>query len=180
MDTEDIGPTFIVGLSAILLAAFFIARHVYLDNHMEAIQSPIKVNASAPQRVIVAIPAAAPSDSPTVLRHVFQCVVQGQRVFSDSQCAPDAKTVAIPESNRMPPPPLVYSPGVDLRGPVRIDDEETEAAIVGKKNCAYIEQAIERLDERMRHGYGSVEGERLHQLHRDLNSQLDDCKRHGR
>jgi hypothetical protein len=180
METEDIGSTLIIAVSVVLLGALFIGRQIYAGDHSGANKPPVEAKASDSQTVTVLVHEAAPSDSSIVLRHVFQCVVNGQRVFSDSRCAPDAKTFAIQESNRMAPPQLVYSLGVDLRGPVRSDNEEGEAQETSKKKCAYIEESIEHLNERMRHGYGSAEGEQLHQRYRDLNNQLDDCKRHGR
>ena len=78
---QDIGPTFILGLSALLLSAFFIARHVYLSNHPLDAELTAKVTTS--QRTLVEAsreiaPPVDPAAQRQVLGHVYECVINGQ------------------------------------------------------------------------------------------------------
>ena len=103
----------------------------------------------------------------------YQCVRGGQVVLSDAPCAADAPAQVLDPSklnhySAPPPVRLQASSNVLQYNPPALQPRQRTHADAGETQCHYLEQMIANLNARMRSGYGSQEGEYLHEQYRDL------------
>lgn len=127
-------------------------------------------------------PVRAPRSTADPVTRYWECVQNGQRIFSDTPCGNQASSRTVSAINRMPAeqtlPPTLLSVSPPSRDPPetpnRFDDPRTDSA-----ECEYMKQEINAINERTRHRYTIPEGNyfrgRLHEID-DRQSALN-CKR---
>jgi len=103
--------------------------------------------------------------------HVYECKVDGQRVFSDHECGDDATERDVVVTNRMDatkPSPE----GSKSSKPQRTQHKRSSADVDDKdkrrQQCARIQSSRDALNDKMRAGYTGKQDERLHQRLRKL------------
>jgi hypothetical protein len=116
---------------------------------------------------------------------VYECVVAGQKVYSDQPCGDDAREKAV----------IVSRPDAEnaararyltqqAQSPTRYDGNPAASAAVSTRSgsamqanrCAAIDQQIDWINARMRQGYRAYEGERLRDSLRALKSDRYDLR----
>ena len=137
------------------------------------------------QRSLLSQPAARPvAVSRQTTRIVFECVVDGQKVYSDGACGENAieKHVVVgqpdPENaarNRYLTRQAQYGTysGTDRS---QVNGSRSVATRNVNAICAQIDQQVDWINSRMRQGYGSAEGERMRESLRHLKSQRYDLR----
>ena len=117
---------------------------------------------TAPQSITRAAPLA-----------YYECIRNDQKTLSDAPCSASAATRTLDTSrlNHYSAPPPVRR---QVTSSTPTDNEtapEPRAAPIqaaaGETQCHYLEQHIANIDARMRTGYGSQEGEYLHEQRRE-------------
>jgi hypothetical protein len=140
----------------------------------------------APGRGIEEVPdtAAHPapnSAQPTRIATVFECEQRGERVFSDRRYGQNAQERAIEAPNRMDAlnPSVVELSISEPRHPSVTAPRVVPAAPESPRmQCRAIEEEKERINARMREGYGSAEGEVLRDRLRKLAAEYYDLRCH--
>ncbi|MGE0114128.1 MAG: hypothetical protein AB7T07_04505 [Steroidobacteraceae bacterium] len=98
---------------------------------------------------------------------VYECIVNGQRMFSDQRCAADARQREIDTPNRMVAQDTTDKPAT-THPPRRsnyIDLSKQRLA------CNRIRDQIDTVHSHMRSGYNGTQGERLNERLRKLNDR---------
>ncbi len=118
--------------------------------------------------------AASASDS---IATVFECVRDGQRVLSDRPCGAGASVVHVSEPNRM----AAQDTRVLYQAPPRsVQVQRMRASqqipATNSARCKKIEDEIEEINDRMRRGYRSWEGERFRERLRHLSEQRHEAR----
>jgi hypothetical protein len=107
---------------------------------------------------------------------VYQCVIDGQKVFSDRACGEGSQSRDIPAPNRME----AYEPGRPKSAETKSSSEKpakntasAAAKRVAEKNkrCAKLRADQQLLTSRLRAGYSLREGERLNERLSKLNAE---------
>lgn len=129
---------------------------------------PAQVAIDAPRP----LPHASPERPPDPrIATVFECRVNGQRIYSDQRCGSSADERPIPAPNRMDAQDtsILSSPDAVL---ARSRSERTNAkepvVDATQSECRRIEEQKNSIDARMREGYTSLEGERFRDRLRGL------------
>jgi hypothetical protein len=177
--------TVVIALAIAVVAAL----HAYTGTLGEGPPVAQATASPAPHRGVednggTAAPATPASVSSPRITTVYECVQRGERVFSDRRCGNNAQEHAIEEPNHMAPP----DPSVVALSMSDPEPNPTPAALASaapaapqrpRSQCRAIEDAKERIDARMREGYGSAEGERLRERLRQLNTEYYElrCRR---
>jgi hypothetical protein len=126
-----------------------------------------------------AMPADSGASHPAAVRHVYECIVDGQRIFSDQRCGPDAAVRAIQESNTFEPPQIPdEAADVPATSTQRRVSPDSNARL--PENCDAYENEVERWDARMRQSYASSEGEYLRARRAEANEAFYACIRRRR
>jgi hypothetical protein len=126
------------------------------------------------------VSASTPAEPQTPLRAspgtAYECLKDGQRVFSDYPCGDDAKTRDVTPQN------VYVAPRYSQRQPAVIynPQRQTGAAEKDNEDCTHYEDDVKRIDARMRSGYTSAESERLREQRRRAAAARDDCQRRNR
>ena len=102
--------------------------------------------------------------------HVYECKVNGQRVFSDHACGDDAVERDVTVSNRMDAVKLSSSgtKTTTSHSTRKRRDTGTDVQDKRRQQCARIQTSRDALNEKMRTGYTAKQDERLHQRLRKL------------
>lgn len=168
-----------------LLAAAMFLGFLWLSPREKeaAISEPAAANQDSPIAEPLNAPsteAASPSEPEAPLRApsgtAYECLKDGQRVFSDYPCGDSAKTRDVTPQN------VYVAPSYPQRQPVAIynDQRQTRAAESYQEDCTPYEDDVRRIDARMRSGYTSAEGEWLREQRRRATGARDDCQRRNR
>ena len=97
--------------------------------------------------------------------HVYQCVINGQRVFSDHVCGDDAVERDVTVTSRMDTIKTPASKVTTSRS--RRKQSSSSESDTRRQRCLRISKAKDALVERMRAGYTAKQDERMHnQLHK--------------
>ena len=102
---------------------------------------------------------------------VFECNINGQRVFSDHACGDDAVQRDVAVANRMDAVKVTGNKSSEAnssrpsRRPAAGNDEHDKR----RQQCARIQKSREALMDKMRAGYTARQDERLHTRLRKLN-----------
>jgi len=119
---------------------------------------------------------------------VYQCTKNGERVFSDQPCGPDAQARDVAVVNRMD------AVAVKVTSNSRIDPRlnshvvrhrstqpKSEALDAVEQRCKKIGRDKAAIDSRMRSGYSAAQGERLRERLRKLGDEHFElrCSRFG-
>lgn len=124
--------------------------------------------------------ADPPAEPPAPLRAssgtAYECLKDGQRVFSDYPCGDDAKTRDVAPQN------VYVAPRYPQRQSAVIYDAQRQMRAVENYNedCTPYENDVKRIDARMRAGYASAEGEGLRERRRRAAAARDGCQRRNR
>jgi hypothetical protein len=161
---SDLFPWILGGLLIVLVAVgigFASSNQSGPPASVPRIQSsalPLPAEFSRPPTV-----TARNSDPPTpVPRRVWECTVNGQRTFSDSPCGTTSTMRQLSEINRMdptpaPPPVTYYNPPIPSYAPdypaQSYDNSMNESSV-----CEGLKEAVNVINERMRHPYTNPEG----------------------
>lgn len=112
---------------------------------------------------------------------VFECIINGQRVFSDSPCGTKVKVHEIAQPNLMKAQstgPTHEIPQEVLRlQPHQVRQiEAIKPQVSNKSLCRQIEAEIESINARMRQGYTSRQGEWYRERLRQLDNRLHELR----
>jgi hypothetical protein len=101
---------------------------------------------------------------------VYECKVNGQRIFSDQRCSEDATQREISTPNGMTAPKVTTSKS---SAPVarRQSSDSSSDTDKRRETCRKIRQQIDDVHSHMRTGYTAAQGERLNQRLRKLNER---------
>src|SRR5262249_23470306 len=162
---------------AILLAiATVTALHAF-TGAVTDLPPPGVASAPATRRAITQPPdtgtrvTSGQASAPTLIASVFECERHGERVFSDRRCGENARVRAIAAPNRMEAPdPAVLALSMSEPAPAPFAPPYASAAAPehSRTRCRMLEEEKERIDARMRQGYGATEGEVLRERLRKL------------
>lgn len=100
-------------------------------------------------------------NSPAMAAHVYECNVEGKRVFSDQPCGTDARQREIGTSNRMEAQDtsiLQRHEPAPKRPSTAAADDDTERR---REACNRLREQKEEIRTRMRLGYTAAQGIRL-------------------
>jgi hypothetical protein len=136
--------------------------------------SPSEPGPTAPSRPLNA--AGVP-----IIATVFECQERGHHIFSDQRCGRSAQVRSVEAPNSMDPQDTSAmepsAAGLDLTS--RANPRNPAVPIDFKSpQCRAIQQEKERIDTRMREGYGAAEGERLRERLRALNDEYYELRCH--
>ena len=110
--------------------------------------------------------------------HVYECVANGQRVFSDQVCGDDAQQREIAPSNRM-----VATDTRNLHTALRTQKKRAssnnDALESRKQRCAKLRSNKESLTERMRAGFSARQDEKLHERLRKVDNDYYELRCSG-
>ena len=113
---------------------------------------------------------------------IFECVVNGQRVFSDHSCGDDAVQRDIAVANRMDAA-KISNDKVAREKSSRPSRRHADAGggehDKRRQQCARIQKSREALVEKMRAGYTARQDERLHDRLRKLNDDYFELRCNG-
>lgn len=111
----------------------------------------------------------------SVTTKVYECLRNGQRVFSDQPCAADAKQREINSSNRMSAREAAINyRGTGISGRAKLkqqranDNDEVDSR---QQRCLVLQGNKDNINSRMRAGYKNDEGERLRARLRKVDSE---------
>ncbi len=105
--------------------------------------------------------------------HIYECIVNGQHVFSDHVCGDNAVDRDVVVVNRMDKVDsrLVNTHSVDAKPPQpkHIHSQRgADAVNTRQQRCAKIRKSKEALNDRMRAGFSARQDEKLHERLRKL------------
>ena len=103
-----------------------------------------------------------PERSDLPISTVFECMKDGQRIFSDRRCGPSVEVRVIGPSNRMDrqDTSILSTPEAVLaRSQYERQDAEMLASDTHQAECQALEQEKDSINARMRSGYTSPQGE---------------------
>ena len=172
----DLLPWILAGGVAVIAAAGLIIASINkddLDVHSPKIRvapEPLSVRATSSPPALVASRAMPTVGTP---RRVWECVVNGQKPFSDAPCGVASTVRELSPVNRMNPTPApqptryygspsnpAYAPSYEPQG----SDESTDSSAV----CDALDAEVKAINERTRHRYTNPESEyyrdRLHKI----------------
>lgn len=135
--------------------------HIHAHNSPED-DGPTYYRYTAPQLVTRSAPLT-----------YYQCVRNGQKILSDAPCSVSAaaRTLDTSQLNHFSAPPPVRRQASSFAPENNETAPEPRAAplqaAAGETQCHYLEKHIANIDARMRTGYGSQEGEYLHEQRRE-------------
>ncbi len=184
MEHKDNGPVIIGAICGLLFAAFFMFKRYQAD----AMPAPSSEVAQVALQDTFAEPEEPPTASPLPVydtqpapetRSVYECLKDGLRVFSDSPCGDDARTRTISKVNSMDAPQPIYRPS-PAQSPTASARALQETSDTQDRDCSPFEETLRRIDERMRHGYTSAEGEFWREQRRQAASGRDACIKENR
>jgi hypothetical protein len=108
-----------------------------------------------------------PTSSATT--QVYECKVEGRRIFSDQPCAADAKQRDIGESNRMDAQPVsITTPDAPVKKKRVVDSSDKKQRVA---RCNRIREQLENIRSQERAGYTAKQGERLRERRVKLDEQ---------
>jgi hypothetical protein len=101
---------------------------------------------------------------------VYECMINGQRVFSDQRCGNDAQQRKIDTPNSMPAADIRVS---KTEQPIKARRANLGSDDYAKKRlaCRRIREQIDAVHSHMRTGYNAAQGERLNDKLRKLNER---------
>jgi len=168
--------TVAIVLAIVVVAALHTYIGVVAEGSPHALAATPPPDRSAPQTPSALAPPTVVRVPSTRIATVYECQQRGERVFSDHRCGTNAQERAIEAPNGMEPPDAAViefsrSEPDPQSAPIAVLPAPSATATDGKDvRCRAIEEEKERIDARMREGYGSAEGEVL----RDRLRKLDD------
>ncbi len=111
---------------------------------------------------------------------VYECNVNGQRIFSDQVCAPNATTRDIGESNRMQGHTISRRTEHEASLPRRQRSSDGDDITARKQQCNKIRQQQEAIVSKEREGYNAKQGERLRERRDELTARYQTlrCERY--
>lgn len=177
-EDKDIGAIFIGVLGTALFGiVLWLTRHIDHPTEQQAAVSQVSVPREASLQQSYSVASAEATAAPS--HQVFECVVNGQHVYSDYPCDTTRQTRNVTPQNVYATTTTMYpeSPDANYSTPQTRRGEE---AMKPTEDCSEFETSVKRIDERMRHGYGEPEGEMLRGQRRQAATARDDCKRHNR
>ncbi len=172
-ETDGSGRLFVI--LVIVALAFLAGWHLSKD----------EVPATVPESEVVVAPPAAPErvrEAPATARSseprtrskgpqyvgVYECTENGQRVVSDRPCAAGAAArVLVVDPPKAPPPQVpklrssTPTASTSARSPSGATSTTQSRSAGNAAACSAVDEAIDRLNERMRQPYSSQEGEYL-------------------
>lgn len=129
--------------------------------------------------VTMDVGAATPQRTEPIIARVYECVINGQRVFSDQVCAADARQRDISAPNRM----AAQEAAIGYRAVGKSSaiarqrvDAESSNDDVKRSQCDALLQDKNYINSRMRAGYTNNEGERLRARLRKIDSDYYDLR----
>jgi len=105
--------------------------------------------------------------------HVYQCTVDGQRVFSDHACGDDAVERDISVTSRMDTIKVSNDKPSKTKGSLpsrRHSDVGSDDHDKRRQQCARIQKSRDAVNDKMRAGYTAKQDERLHERLRKLDN----------
>jgi hypothetical protein len=176
---RDIFPWVLGGL-LIVLAAIAIG---YTSNNKSDLSTSVPriQSSAAPLPAAVARPSTVTvrnSGAPTLVpRRVWECAVNGQRIFSDSPCGTTSTIRQLSATNRMDPAPVLPSvtyynppsPGYEPNYTQSYDNSANESSV-----CEGLKESVNAIHERMRHLYTNPEGNYYRARLREISDRQGD------
>lgn len=102
---------------------------------------------------------------------VYECVINGQHVFSDHACGDNAKQRDVVVANRMDTVDSHTLKQSSKPSKAAHRQTRTSAADERRQKCARIRKSKDAIDERMKAGFSAKQDERLHDRLRKLNDE---------
>jgi hypothetical protein len=117
-------------------------------------------------RIAIALIAAMCATLPTHAAEVYECRVNGQRIFSDQPCAADAAKREVTAANTM----SAHEASIGYRSSAAQKTErklprKSDVDDVGEKRlarCTKLSNDKQTINSKLRAGYSNAQGERLH------------------
>jgi hypothetical protein len=126
--------------------------------------------------VLLLIATTAHADSAV---HIYECMVNGQHVFSDHVCGDNAteRTVAAP--NRMDAVKVHVTTPASHHSKRAYSSRTPTAQGTRRQRCTKIQKSRDALSDQMRTGFTARQDEKLHYRMRKLDSQYDELRCSG-
>ncbi|HEX2584997.1 MAG TPA: hypothetical protein VHL14_07690 [Steroidobacteraceae bacterium] len=101
---------------------------------------------------------------------IFECTVNGQRVFSDHSCGDDSVQRNVLVANTMEATKVTSEKSVTSKKPrTNRPAASTDERDKRRQHCARIQKSRDAINDKMRAGYTAKQDERLHDRLRKLN-----------
>jgi hypothetical protein len=129
---------------------------------------------------IVAHPCYGGMSSATAPQ-VYECRINGQRVFSDQRCAADATQREMPQSNTMSAREAAIGYRSTTKTPTKRKSapDEVDAQAKRRARCEALRNDKSTLTSRLRAGYNVKQGERLRDRLRKVDGEYYDLRCSG-
>lgn len=116
--------------------------------------------------------------SPSSIAQVYECRVNGQRVFSDQPCAADAaqRDITVQNSVNARDAVIDYRPTSSTQAKRKSTSVVAEAKEKRQMRCEALQDEKSSLTSRLRAGYNVKQGERLRDRLRKVDSQYYDLR----
>jgi hypothetical protein len=112
--------------------------------------------------------------------HVYECIVDGQHVFSDHVCGDNAIDRDVVVANRMDKVEIHLAGTKTQRQPKRVRSSHgADALATRQQRCAKIRKSREALNDQMRAGFTARQDEKLHQRLRKLDDDYHELRCSG-
>ena len=118
--------------------------------------------------VLLLIATTAHADPAT---HVYECIVNGEHVFSDHVCGDDATERNVTVTSRMDAVKVQASPSTAHSPKRRHLSQSPDSQDARRQRCARIQKSKDALNAQMRAGYNARQDEKLHDRLRKLDSE---------
>ena len=174
----DLFPWIVGGLvSAVTFFAIAIYSQPDVIRAPPSSQPTLLISTSAPSNPMPQTQSIVADRATPPRTRAWECVVNGQRIFTDAPCADSAVIHEIRSPNRMQPEPIRYYPTLYpsrtsqtlMESQSRFDSPRQYS-----NTCDELRAETDNINARMRHGYGAQEGNYWNdQLHRISSQQYD-------
>lgn len=141
--------------------------------------SDLALQVEPAQNVTMDAIAGTPPRTGPVIARIYECTIDGQRVFSDQVCAADARQRDISAPNRMTAreTAIGYRAAAESTGTARSRAAaELSNGDVPQARCAALLRDKNYINSRMRAGYTNNEGEHLRARLRLIDSEYYDLR----
>jgi len=102
---------------------------------------------------------------------IYECIVNGEHVFSDHVCADNAIERNVTVTNRMDAVKVQASPSTAHSPKRRHLSQSPDSQEARRQRCAKIQKSKDALNAQMRAGYNARQDEKLHDRLRKLDSE---------
>ena len=125
--------------------------------------------------LLCALLIAAHADTAT---HIYECIINGEHVFSDHMCADNAIERNVVVANRMDPVKVRATPATHDTKRAR-SSRAHNVQDTRHQRCAKIQQSRGALVDQMRAGFTARQDEKLHDRVRKLDSEYYELRCSG-